>query len=57
MEKDYSEVEVQAEQKDELLQKKLKTIGNYVHDTVPISDNEVSLWRAQSLTLLRQAST
>ena len=23
------------------LQKKLKTVGNYVHDDVPISDNEV----------------
>lgn len=24
-----------------MLQKKLKTVGNYVHDSVPISNNEV----------------
>lgn len=44
MEKEQKEVEILGEQKDELLQKKLKTIGNYVHESVPLSDNEVSLW-------------
>ena len=28
-------------EKDTLLQKKLKTIGNYVHDSVPMSNTEV----------------
>lgn len=27
--------------KEEALQRKLKTIGNYVHDSVPVSDSEV----------------
>ena len=44
MEKEQKEVEILGVQKDELLQKKLKTIGNYVHDSVPLSDNEVSLY-------------
>ena len=28
-------------EKDALLQKKIKTIGNYVHDSVPVSNDEV----------------
>lgn len=28
-------------EKEAALQRKAKTIGNYVHDSVPISDNEV----------------
>lgn len=28
-------------EKDAALQGKIKTIGNYVHESVPISDNEV----------------
>lgn len=57
MEKEQKEVESLGEQKDELLQKKLKTIGNYVHDSVPISDNEVSFWRALPSRLLTKAMT
>lgn len=34
-------LEESAAKKDALLQKKVKTIGNYVHDSVPISNNEV----------------
>lgn len=29
-------------EKDAALQRKVKTIGNYVDDSVPISDNEVT---------------
>ena len=35
-------MEESAAEKDSILQKKIKTIGNYVHDSVPISKNEVS---------------
>ena len=41
MEKKQKELEESGNAKDVVLQKKLKTIGNYVHDTVPISNNEV----------------
>lgn len=34
--------EEEAAQKLIELQKKAKTIGNYVHESVPVSDNEVS---------------
>ena len=30
-----------AQEKEKLVDHKLKTIGNYVHDSVPESDNEV----------------
>ena len=30
-----------AQEKEKLVDRKLKTIGNYVHDSVPESDNEV----------------
>lgn len=36
-------LEESAKEKDAMLQKKLKTVGNYVHDSVPISNNEVRL--------------
>lgn len=41
MDKEQKELEEAGNAKDAVLQKKLKTIGNYVHDSVPISDNEV----------------
>ena len=34
-----------AQEKEKLVDRKLKTIGNYVHDSVPESDNEV--WHSQ----------
>ena len=34
-------MEESAIEKDLLLQKHIKTVGNYVHDTVPISNDEV----------------
>jgi seryl-tRNA synthetase len=40
LEKDKKLLIDSAQEKDALLQKKLKTVGNYVHDSVPISDNE-----------------
>lgn len=36
------DVEELATVKEIALQKKLRTIGNYVHDSVPVSNNEVS---------------
>lgn len=30
------------------LQRKAKTVGNYVHDSVPVSDNEVRIYRASA---------
>ena len=30
-----------AQDKEKLVERKLKTIGNYVHESVPLSDNEV----------------
>ena len=35
-------MEESAIEKDALLQKKIKTVGNYVHDSVPVSNNEAS---------------
>ena len=32
-----------AQEKEKLVDRKLKTIGNYVHDSVPVSDNEVRM--------------
>ena len=41
LEKEKKVLEESAAEKDALLQKKVKTIGNYVHDSVPVSNNEV----------------
>ena len=41
MEKEKKVMEESAIEKDSLLQKKIKTVGNYVHDSVPISSSEV----------------
>ena len=40
MEKEKKILEESVLEKDLALQKKLKTIGNYVHESVPISNNE-----------------
>lgn len=34
-------MEESASEKEAALQKKIRTIGNYVHDSVPVSNNEV----------------
>ena len=41
LEKEKKLMEESAAEKDSILRKKVKTIGNYVHDSVPISNNEV----------------
>lgn len=41
MDAEQKKLEDLGNQKDLLLQKKLKTIGNYVDDSVPISNDEV----------------
>jgi seryl-tRNA synthetase len=40
LEKEKKVLEDSATEKDALLQKKIKTIGNYVHDSVPVNNNE-----------------
>jgi seryl-tRNA synthetase len=41
LEKEHKSLEDSAQEKEVLLNKKLKTIGNYVHESVPVSNNEV----------------
>ena len=41
LEKEKKTLEESVSEKELLLQKKLKTIGNYVHNTVPVSNYEV----------------
>ena len=41
LEKEKKTLEDSASEKEVALQKKLKTVGNYVHNSVPISNNEV----------------
>jgi seryl-tRNA synthetase len=41
LEKEHKSLEDSAQEKEVLLHKKLKTIGNYVHESVPVGDNEV----------------
>lgn len=40
LEEDKKALLISAQEKDVTLQKKLKTVGNYVHHSVPTSDNE-----------------
>jgi seryl-tRNA synthetase len=42
LEKEKKVLEESAAEKETILLRKVKTIGNYVHDSVPISNNEVS---------------
>lgn len=42
LQKEQKALNDSAAEKDLLLQKKLKTIGNFVHDSVPVETNEVS---------------
>ena len=46
LEREKKILEESALEKDALLQKRIKTIGNYVHDSVPVSNNEVRCTRA-----------
>lgn len=41
LEKEKKVLEESASEKEAALQKKIRTIGNYVHDSVPTSNNEV----------------
>ena len=41
LEKEKKVLEDSAAEKEEILTRKLKTVGNYVHDSVPVSNNEV----------------
>ena len=40
LEKEKAALEESAAEKESLLQKRLRTVGNYVHDSVQVSDNE-----------------
>lgn len=46
LEKEKKRMQELAQEKEKLVDRKLKTIGNYVHDSVPESDNEV--WASRS---------
>ena len=41
LEKEKKALEDSAAEKEAILLRKVKTIGNYVHESVPVSDNEV----------------
>ena len=41
LEKEKKVLEDSAAEKEVLLHQKIRTIGNYVHESVPVSDNEV----------------
>lgn len=43
LEKEKTALESSAAKKDSLLQQRLRTIGNYVHDSVQVSNNEVTI--------------
>ncbi|KAI4262784.1 MAG: hypothetical protein L6R42_002047 [Xanthoria sp. 1 TBL-2021] len=52
-------IEASALEKDAALQRKIKTIGNYVHDSVPISNNEdnnsrIRTWAPEGAQLTKQ---
>ncbi len=56
LEKEKKSMEDQAEQKYAALVKKVKSIGNYVHDSVPVSDNEdkndeIRTWAPEGVTV------
>lgn len=42
LEKEKKQVEDEAVEKEKLRDRKVKLIGNYVHESVPLNDNEVS---------------
>jgi seryl-tRNA synthetase len=41
LEKEMRRIDELALEKEKIRDQKIKTIGNYVHDSVPINDNEV----------------
>jgi seryl-tRNA synthetase len=41
LEKQKKEIEAEATEKEKLRDRRCKTIGNYVHESVPVNDNEV----------------
>ncbi len=47
LEDQKKKIEASALEKDAALQRKIKTIGNYVHDSVPTSNNEVRRFRKE----------
>ncbi len=49
LEKEKSTLEASAAEKDGLLQKRLRSVGNYVHDSVHVSGTEVRLLRSSFL--------
>lgn len=56
LEKQYKELEESAAEKYKVLDKKGKAIGNYVHDSVPVSDTEddnvtVRTWAPEGVTV------
>ena len=59
LEEDKKALVLSAQEKDAMLQKKLKTVGNYVHDSVPISDNEdnnaqIRTWKPEGMEVTKR---
>ncbi|KAL8945127.1 MAG: hypothetical protein Q9211_000339 [Gyalolechia sp. 1 TL-2023] len=59
LEEQKRKIDGSASEKEAALQRKLKTIGNYVHESVPISDNEdnnvrIRTWAPEGAQLTKQ---
>lgn len=55
LEKEKKQTEDEAAEKEKLRDRKCKLIGNYVHESVPVNDNEVRKschlqWKTRKLT-------
>lgn len=57
LEAEAKRVEEQAVEKEKLVNKKCKTIGNYVHESVPVNDNEVCVGGRSSMHVLTMGRT
>lgn len=51
LEKEKKQAEDEAIEKEKLRDRKCKTIGNYVHESVPVNDNEVCYYTTDMTSL------
>ena len=57
LEKEKKTIETEATEKEKLRDRKCKSIGNYVHDSVPINDNEVGGFETEREMMLTLGRT
>jgi seryl-tRNA synthetase len=57
LEKEKKRIETEATEKEKLRDRKCKTIGNYVHESVPINDNEVGCYNPREKCVLTRCRT